>query len=108
METPKESLKKLTAWDTEPELSEDELDELLAGHSRADADGVSPEDVDWEPTYDLNAAAAAGWLIKAGRSSGTTETDPETIAVTSRVFENCLKLAGIYSAKRSAAPGVIK
>ena len=51
------------------------------------------------PTYDLNAAAASAWLIKAGRASSTTETDPNSFCVTSTIFDNCCEMARIYRAK---------
>ena len=63
-ETAKDKLKKLIAWDIDPALTEDEVDELLGQSSVADSLGNAPSVVDWAPTYDLNSAAAAGWLIK--------------------------------------------
>jgi hypothetical protein len=100
METPKEKLKKMTAWDTGPTLSEDELDELLIQFSKMDSEGLAPEDESWTPTYDLNSAAAAGWLIKAGRASELVEVDPPGSGiVTSKVFDNCRVMARIYRSK---------
>jgi hypothetical protein len=98
METAKDKLKKLTAWDTEPALADAELDELLVQSSAADADGYAPGDAEWAPTYDINAAAAAGWLIKAGRASALTEVD-STGVITSKVFDNCRTMARLYRAK---------
>lgn len=103
METPKEKLKKLTAWDVAPELSDIEIDELLAQSAVIDVEGNAPTSESWSPTYDINAAAAAGWLLKAGRAASTTETEPDSVNVTSRVFANCLRMARIYSAKRSVS-----
>ena len=101
MELPKDTLKKMTAWDTSPALTEGELDELLAGSSMSDRTGLAPTDEDWTPSYDLNAAAAAGWLIKAGRASATVEVDPPGSGiVTSKVFDNCRAMARIYRARR--------
>lgn len=99
METPQEKLKKLTAWNTEPTLAEDELDELLAAAALEDANGFAPLHEEWTPTYDLNAAAASGWLVKAGRASSTTETGPESLYVTAKIFDNCCRMARIYRAK---------
>src|SRR5215813_8131085 len=100
METPKDKLKKMTAWDTEPALTDDELNELLAPAGVADTSGLAPSDPDWTPTYDLNAAAAAGWLIKAGRASSLVEVDPPGSGLfTSKVFDNCRAMARIYRAK---------
>lgn len=94
---------KLTAWTTEPILSETEIDELLEQSSVADKEGNGPSSEDWTPTYDLNSAAAAGWLMKAGRAVSTTETDPDSVNVTSRIFANCLRMARIYSGKRATS-----
>lgn len=102
METPKEKLKKLTAWTTAPALSDTEIDELLLQSGTADPEGRAPESTGWVPTYDLNSAAAAGWLIKAGRAANTTETAPDSVEVTSQVFANCLRMARLYGGKRAA------
>ena len=101
METPLEKLKKLTAWETDPVLTEDEVEELLAEAALEDKDGLAPVPEEWTPTYDLNAAAAAGWLVKAGRASSTTETEPDSFYVTSKIFDNCCRMARIYRAKIS-------
>lgn len=101
-ETPKERLKKLTAWTTEPQLDDAEIDELLAANPLADDAGNSPDSEDWTPTYDLASCAAMGWLIKAGRAAATTETEPDSVNVASRVFDNCLKMAREYSRKKAA------
>lgn len=102
METPKDKLKKMTAWTTEPALSDAEIDELLLQSEVADAEGNAPESAAWIPTYDLNAAAASGWTLKAGRAASTTETAPDGVYVTAKVFDNCLRMAKYYSSKRSA------
>lgn len=103
METPKEKLKKLTAWTVEPVLTDTEIDELLESAATVDAEGNAPSSEDWTPTYDLNAAAASGWLLKAGRAASTTETEPDSVNVTSRVFANCLRMARIYGGKRATS-----
>ena len=94
-----ETLKKLTAWDSVPELSETELTELLVQSERPDAAGFAPGDSFWTPTYDMNAAAGAAWLIKAGRAASTTETEPDSMHVTSKIFDNCRTMARLYSSR---------
>ncbi len=76
METVKQKLKRIIAWDSDPTLSEAEIDGLLAGASLTDRGGLAPSSEEWTPTYDLNAAAMAGWLTKAARASTLTEVDP--------------------------------
>jgi len=103
---PIDKLKQLTAWDIEPTLTEDELDDLLAIAAVKDADGLTPEEAEWTPTYDLNTAAARGWLIKAGRAAATVD-EPEAGMVTSKVFDNCRSMARIYASKRTASVLII-
>lgn len=100
MATFEDELKRMTAWNAEPALTEIEIGELLAGAQVADENGASPQNDDWVPTYDLNSAAASGWLIKAARAANTTETEPESLSVSSKIFDNCLKMARIYSRRR--------
>jgi hypothetical protein len=99
-----EKLKNMTAWDGDPALTEDELEELLAAAALSDGEGVEPEGEGWEPTYDINRAASEAWLIKAARAAGLVEIDPpESGIVTSKVFENCRAMARLYAARRSAS-----
>lgn len=106
METPKDKLKKILAWTTEPELSDGEIDELLAGSTIKDAEGLTPLDEEWSPTYDLNSAAAQGWLIKAARAAGSVD-EPTAGVVTSKVFDNCRAMARIYSSRRRSAVSLL-
>lgn len=93
----------MTAWDVEPTLSEGDLDAFLAAFALEDAAGLPPSDVGWTPTYNLNAAAAAAWIIKAGRASPLTEVDPPGSGIfTSKVFDNCRAMARIYTGKLRA------
>lgn len=108
METVLEKLKRITAWDAEPTLSEDDLEAALASAALADVDGLAPSDEDWKPTYDLNAAAAAAWLVKAARASPQTEVDPPGSGITtSKVFDNCRSMARIYAAKRNLTVSIV-
>jgi hypothetical protein len=102
-----DKLKLITAPADKPELSDDDLGECLAATSLTDAAGNAPTSGSWSPTYDLNAAAARAWLMKAARAAATTEvegTDPAV--VTSKVFDNCRAMARIYAAKGTATISV--
>jgi hypothetical protein len=100
-----DKLKQMTAWDIEPELTEEELEGFLAAAALEDAGGLAPLHEEWTPTYDLNAAASAAWLIKAARAAATVD-EPTAGVVTSRIFENCRAMARIYAAKRKLSPSV--
>lgn len=93
----------MIAWDAEPTLTDTEVDELLGQSGVMDTNGIPPTDVGWDATYDLNAAAANGWLIKAARAASLVAVDPpDSGIVTSKVFDNCRAMARIYSRKRTA------
>ena len=99
---PLEKLKQLTAWDIEPTLTEDDLTELLHTASLEDANGLAPLNEEWTPTYDLNAAASQGWLLKAAKAASMTD-EPTAGIVTSKIFDNCRSMARIYAGKRKAS-----
>ncbi|MBS1807723.1 MAG: hypothetical protein JST84_05990 [Acidobacteria bacterium] len=50
-------------------LTDAELDQVLAQHVCADANGLSPADANWSPTYAVTAAAVTGWMLKAVKAS---------------------------------------
>ncbi len=102
--TPLDKLKALTAWETEPVLTETGVEDILGNASVADAEGNAPSNDDWTPTYDINKAAAEAWLIKAARASALTEIDPpESGIVTSQVFENCMNMSREFKAKATSS-----
>jgi hypothetical protein len=97
-----EKLKLMSSWNTEPAVSEDDLEAVLGNRALADVNGVLPGADEWIPTYDQNAAAADVWLVKAARSATLTEVDPPGSGiVTSKVFDNCMRMARHYRSTRS-------
>ena len=102
---PIDKLKQMTAWDAEPALTEDELNGLLGSASLMDVNGLTPVNEEWTPTYDINAAAVAAWLIKAGRAAATVD-EPTAGVVTSKVFDNCRAMAQLYARRRSRSLSV--
>lgn len=104
METAKDKLKKMTAWDVPPALTDAEIDELLGQSSIMDAAGIAPAAGGWVATYDLNVAAASGWMIKAARAASLVEIDPPGSGVlTSKVFDNCTRMARTYAGRCATA-----
>jgi hypothetical protein len=92
-------LKMMTAWDIQPTLAESELDDLLARAAREDSNGFAPLADEWSETYDLNAAAAEAWLIKAARAAAVVESSPTEQEAASKVFDNCRAMARLYRAR---------
>ena len=105
MPTALDNLKRMTAWDAEPSLTETELEDTLAAVALEDAAGLAPLHEEWTPTYDLNAAATKAWLLKAAKAASLVD-EPTAGVVTSRIFENCRAMARIYSAKRRTSLAV--
>ena len=102
-----DKLKQITAWDNNPELTAVELEEMLGAAALVDTNGFAPLHEEWSPTYDINAAAAAAWLIKAARAAATVEQNPPGSGLyTSAVFENCRAMARIYTAKRRVSVSI--
>jgi hypothetical protein len=98
MPTILDKLKQLTAHDIAPVLSDEDLETVLASAALVDAAGLDPLNEEWTPSYDLYAAAASAWLVKAGRAAA--ETEVETGVIASKVFDNCRRMARLYAAKR--------
>ena len=104
-----EKLKLITAWSDEPALTEDELEDLLVETAIADGDGKTPEAEGWSPTYDVNRAASDAWMIKAARAAALVEVDPpESGIVTSKVFDNCRRMALFYARRRAATISTLR
>ena len=98
-----EKLKIRVAWESEPAVSEEDLTAVLEAHAVPDAAGNLPDSDEWIPTYDQTSAAAEVWVIKAARAAALTEVDPPGSGiVTSKVFDNCMKMSYLYRSKRAA------
>ena len=62
-------LSSMVAAGESPELSEDEMAELVSMSARRDRFGLYPSEDGWEPTWNLPAGAAEGWRWKAGKAA---------------------------------------
>jgi hypothetical protein len=82
-----ERLALLCAVDQAPELDDDELELALAGSSNGTA-------------YNLYAAAAAAWRIKAGKVAHKYDyRDPSGEFTRDQLFKHCLAMAAQYEAQ---------
>ncbi|MFZ1702140.1 MAG: hypothetical protein WBO10_06245 [Pyrinomonadaceae bacterium] len=100
-----DKLKQLTAWDTDPALTEGELEGLLGSAAMEDTAGLAPLHEEWTPTYDLNCAAAQAWLIKAARAAALVD-EPTAGTVTSKIFDNCRAMARMFAARQKMSVAV--
>ena len=64
-------LARMTSADTEPTLSDNDLDALLKLAAIPDVSDLSATDAGWIATYDLNFGAAEGWRWKAAKAAAS-------------------------------------
>lgn len=93
----RDQIRILVSASSDPVLEEVELDMLVETAKRADADGLPPDDDNWDPTWDLNSAAWQGWTLKAGKAAGrfTFSTDQQRFE-RGAVISHCRQMAMEY------------
>lgn len=99
-------VKRLTAWDKEPVLFEEELTEILEQYRTVDVNGVLPSDgdEDYVPTYNIKLAIAECWDIKAGRATELISTDLDGDRMSSdQVFAHCERMARKYRRRTASS-----
>lgn len=81
-----------------PVLSETALGALLDAYPVADATGRRPVDEGWVGTWDLNAAAAEGWRMKAGKVAGDFNFSADGASYSKAdVLAHCLEMETKYA-----------
>lgn len=99
--TEAEALTELTllvAADEEPVLDAVNLESILAYGRRPDAGGNVYADTDWDPTWDLNSAAAEGWRRKASIAAGRFSFAEDGQRFDrAAVYAHCTAQAQVYS-----------
>lgn len=101
------TLTRLTAASTDPEatLDPDELQDLLDAAQRRDSAGRPVDDPGWQPTWNLDAAAAEGWQAKAGlvATSASTVNVEGDRGPDSFKYLNCVRQADHYARRAARA-----
>jgi len=94
---PADEIERRVAHDQEPLLSADDIDYLVEYAKRADTSGRPPSHDNWTATYDLDAAAAEGWRIKAGRIAGSFDfaEDGQRFNL-SQLYAHCIRQERVY------------
>lgn len=96
-----DKLELLCLADSDPELSESHLEDLVAFARRPDADGYTFGDAEWTPTWDVDAAAAEGWRRKAGiAASRFNFAEDGQRFDRAQIYAHCIQQADFY-ARRS-------
>lgn len=95
-------VRRMTNEKTSTTYADADVQTLIEAHPLVDADGFSPEQDNWTPTYDLNAAAADIWEEKASAPAQDFNFSADGGNFSrSQVFEQYMQMARYYRARRS-------
>lgn len=90
-------LERMLALDVTPVLTSSDVDALLLAARRPDSSGLTASDAGWTATYDLQAAAADGWEIRAGRAAGAIDFGEDGQRFNrSQLYAQCMAMAALY------------
>lgn len=94
-------LKHMCAWDTDPVLTDEDMQALLNASRRLDSSGRNWDTDGWIPTFDLYWAAAEAWAWKAGASADRYKILADNSELNrQQVHQHCVNMFQLY-AKRS-------
>lgn len=90
-------LQRMVAYDSDPVLTAEEVEDLLALSAVADADGLAPTDTGWTPTWDLHRGAAEGWRWKAAKAASRFQFSADGASFNrQQVIEHCERMSAQY------------
>lgn len=82
---------------SDPMLTEQELEDLLAYYALEDSELRAPDHVDWVGTWDLPAAYRKAWLMKAGKVAASVTYDVDGAKYdNSDMHAHCMAMAAKY------------
>ena len=91
-------LTEKVAATSRPVLAATTVAALLDAYPRADADGRRPGDAGWVGDWNLNAAAAEGWRMKAGKVAGDFNFSADNASYSKAdVLAHCLEMETKYA-----------
>lgn len=91
---------RMTDASTDPQLSSEDLDDLIGVAARADEDGLYRGDDGWTETWDVNAAAAEGWRRKAARAVAKFDFAEDSQRFSrAQIFQHCKEQERSYADK---------
>lgn len=99
-----EKLSRMVLADEEPALSTAQLEDCLVYARRPDSEGRGYSDTDWEPTWDLDAAAAEGWRRKASIAANRFNFAEDNQRFDrAQVYQHCAAQAEDYARRSMGA-----
>ena len=95
-----ERVKTLTAATARPTLTDDEVTTSIQAYPMEDRDCLTPEDVGWTQTWDINQAVAELWGVKAGKVAGDFNFQADQAQYSKGdVMAHCLAMQAKYAAR---------
>lgn len=92
-------LSDMIAATSRPTLAPERVGDLVDRFAMADRYGVRPTDDGWEPTWNLNAAAAEGWRLKAAKVAGDFSFSADGASYSKAdVLAHCLQMEATFAA----------
>lgn len=99
-------LERMVAVDAQPRLTAAEVEDLLGAFRLVDAAGLAPDETGWEPTYDLNGAAAEGWRWKEAKATELVNFSADGASFNrGDIVKACAAMAEYYDNRAPAGPG---
>lgn len=90
----------------DPILTAAEMTAIIALASVADSEDRAPDDEEWEETYDIPAAIAQGWEIKAAKVVGAYQFKDTGLELhREQVHAQCLKQAALWRSRSGGSAG---
>lgn len=92
----------LAATNDDPVIAPSHVSEIVAQFATIDTDGNAPTDDDWTPTYDVYAAVATAWRVKAGNAAMRyTFQAGDQRESESDLHKHCMAMADYYDRYRA-------
>lgn len=90
-------VKALSDWDGFPDVASAAVGAFVDESARPDAEGRMPSEEDWDATYDLNAATASVWEVKAALVANRYDTSTDAQALNrSQLMAHFRAMAKMY------------
>lgn len=81
--------------------TDEDITSYIEAASLPDSENHDPDETDWIPTYDLNAAAAAIWDEKAAALSSRFDFDADGGSYKrNQLYTNAVKMSNRYRSRR--------
>ena len=94
------TLARMIDAESDPVLSDEDMEDLLLKAARPDVNGLTREDANWVPTWDLDSAAADGWLRKASKAvSRFSFAEDGQRFERAQIYAHCIRMQEMFARK---------